>query len=260
MNIRVIFLGDVVGPSGCGIVKRQLSGLKKSYGAGAVIANGENSAQGNGLTPSSMKELFNGGVDLITTGNHAFRRKEAIESYKNESCLVRPANYPQGTPGRGWSELDLGGARLAVVNLMGVVYLEALDNPFTVIDGVLEAIDTPLILVDFHAEATAEKKCMGHYLAGRVSAVLGTHTHVQTNDAAILKGHTAYITDVGMTGPEDSVLGVDSDTALTRMRTHFPTRFFEAATEPFMCGVVVEMDSISGKATALEPFIYREKS
>lgn len=247
-----------MGNSGCGIIKRQLSGLKKSYGAQAVIANGENSAQGNGLTPSSMAELFSGGVDLITTGNHAFRRREAIESYKSESCLLRPANYPEGTPGRGWAELDLGPARLAVVNLMGVVYMEALDNPFTVIDRILEEIDTPLILLDFHAEATAEKKCMGHYLTGKVSAVLGTHTHVQTNDAAILKGHTAYITDVGMTGPEDSVLGVDSDTALNRIKTHFPTRFFEAASDPFICGTLLELDSVTGKALAIEPFIYRE--
>ena len=178
-------------------------------------------------------------------GNHAFRRFDSESVYENE-CVLRPANYPEGCTGNGFCILDFGSASVAVINLMGTVYLEALDNPFTVIDSILEQIDTPNVFVDFHAEATAEKKAMGHYLTGRITALFGTHTHVQTADEAILGGHTGYITDVGMTGPELSVLGVDTMTAINKLRFKTPVKFTEADSPCFINGIFVSFDQKTG--------------
>ena len=196
--MKILFLGDIVGSKGCKFAASKVYNIKKENDIDIVIVNGENSADGNGITPTSAEMLSF--ADVITTGNHCFRRKEIMESYDNCEILVRPANYPDGVVGRGVTVLDFGRCSVAVVNLQGTIFMDALDNPFTVIDRVLADIGTPNIILDFHAEATSEKKAMGHYLTGRVTAVLGTHTHVQTADAAILGGHTAYITDVGMTG------------------------------------------------------------
>ena len=244
--MKILFLGDIVGSHGCRFVRSKIFDIKKQYNIDTVIVNGENSADGNGITP-----------DVITTGNHCFRRKEMMKRYDEPCNVIRPANYPEGAPGKGVYIHDMGSARLAVINLMGTVYLEALDNPFTVIDRILEDIDTPNILVDFHAEATSEKKAMGQYLAGRVTAVIGTHTHVQTADETILSGHTAYITDAGMCGAELSVLGVKSELAINKMKTHLPVKFAESDNPPFLNGVIIEYDKKNGKALSVERIILR---
>ncbi|MDD6098167.1 MAG: TIGR00282 family metallophosphoesterase [Ruminococcus sp.] len=254
---KLLFIGDVVGKPGCTFLEEKLRGIKKLYGIDITIVNGENSAQGNGITKFSANMLFDAGADVITTGNHAFRRREAFEIYDND-YIIRPANYPAGgCPGKGVCLLDMGSYSVAVVNLMGTVYLDPLDNPFTVIDGLLEDIKTPNIFVDFHAEATSEKKAMGYYLAGKVSGVFGTHTHVQTADECILSSHTAYITDAGMTGPEESVLGVEIKPAVDRLRFRLSTRFVEASGDCFLCGVVVEFDEKTGKSHKIERIIIR---
>ncbi len=255
--MKLLFIGDVVGSSGVEFVKNKLWRIKKDHNIDFTVINGENSAQGNGVTYDSCRELLRIGADVITTGNHCFQRKESIDLFESEPLLLRPANYPEGVAGSGVTVVDIGPARIAVINLMGTVYLDSLDNPFTVMDRLLEEIDTPNIFVDFHAEATAEKKAMGYYLAGRVTAVLGTHTHVQTADEAIIKEKTAYITDVGMTGPEDSVLGVDIDLAVSKLRTHCPVTFKESSNPCFLNAVIVTFDEKNGRAAKIERLIVR---
>lgn len=254
--MNLLFIGDVVGTSGCEFLRDNLYKIKKEYMIDVTIANGENSASGNGITRTSAGELINYGVDIITTGNHAFRRKEASSIFDMEN-VIRPANYPEGCIGHGYSIFDYGRYRLAVINLMGTAFMEPLDNPFSVIDNILSEIDTKNIIVDFHAEATAEKKALGHYLAGRVTAVLGTHTHVQTADETILKNHTGYITDVGMTGPEDSVLGVTSEDAVKRQRFKTPVFFTESQNPSFLNAVILKIDTKLGICTKIERLILR---
>lgn len=254
--MKLLFVGDVVGNVGCQFVLDNLYKIKKEHNIDITVINGENSAQGNGITKYSSKQLFQAGADIITTGNHCFKRREALEIYENDA-IIRPANFPEGCVGRGICRLDLGRTQIAVVNLMGTTYMDPLDNPFTVIENILEDMDTPNIFVDFHGEATAEKKAMGHFLTGKVTAMFGTHTHVQTADEIILSKHTAYITDTGMTGPELSVLGVETEPALKRFRFRFPDRFSEAQTPCFLNGVVVEFDEKSGRAISIERVTYR---
>ena len=254
--MKLLFIGDVVGNAGCLFVQEKLYKIKKDHGIDITVINGENSAQGNGITKHSAEQLFSAGADIITTGNHCFKRREALSVYDHES-IIRPANYPEGCVGRGGCRLDMGRVQIAVINLSGTTYLDPLDNPFTCIEEILEDIDTPNIFLDFHAEATAEKKAMGHFLTGRVTAVLGTHTHVQTADEIILGGHTGYITDAGMTGPELSVLGVEIAPALDRFRFRFPTRFSEAQSPCFLNGVIVTFDENMGKCTKIERLILR---
>ena len=254
--MNLLFIGDVVGRSGCDFIKKNLYKIKKDYEIDVTIINGENSAPGNGITKASADELLNYGADIITTGNHALRRKEAEDIFELEN-IIRPANFPDGCIGHGYGIYDFGKFRLAVINLMGTVYMDALDNPFSVMDRILNQIDTPNIIVDFHAEATAEKKSMGHYLAGRVTAVLGTHTHVQTADETILKNHTAYITDVGMTGPEDSVLGVTTDIAVDKLRFKTPVRFVESENPAFLNAVVLNIDNKLGISTKIARLVVR---
>ena len=253
----LLFIGDVVGKSGCDFLSSKLGALKRKYSIDITVVNGENSAQGNGITRHSADMIIRAGADVITTGNHAFRRRESLEIY-NDDYILRPANYPDGKAvGKGICILDMGAYSVAVVNLMGTVYLEPLDNPFSKIDEILKQIDTPNVFLDFHAEATSEKKAMGHYLAGKVSGVFGTHTHVQTADETILKGGTAYITDAGMTGPENSCLGVESELVIEKMRFQIPVRFKESESKPFMCGVIVEFDEKNGKSHKIERLIIR---
>jgi len=253
---NILFIGDVVGKAGCDFLLKKLPLIKRQYAVDIAVVNGENSAQGNGITKLSADMIFNAGADIITTGNHAFKRREAYEIYDND-CIIRPANYPDGAPGKGICVLDMGAYSVAVINLSGTVYLDPLDNPFTVIDNMLEEVDTPNIFVDFHAEATSEKKAMGFHLEGRVSGVFGTHTHVPTADEAIIGGHTAYITDLGMTGPERSMLGVEIKPAVDRLRFRLPTRFSEAEGDCFLCGVVVDFDEKTGKSHKIERLIIR---
>lgn len=254
---KILFVGDVVGKAGCDFLTDRLGRIKHEHGIDITVVNGENSAQGNGITPASADMLVRAGADVITTGNHAFRRKEALDIF-DEEYIVRPANYPEGgCVGSGVRILDMGAFSVAVINLMGTVYMDPLDNPFTKADELLKDIDVPNIFVDFHAEATSEKKAMGHYLAGRVTGVFGTHTHVQTADECILGSHTAYITDVGMVGPELSCLGVDTDCVVDMLRFRMPVRFREAEGDCFFCGIVAEFDEKSGKSHKIERLIIR---
>lgn len=248
--MKLLMFGDVVGEAGCECFCRNAPKLKRQYGADLIVVNGENSAQGNGITPYSADMLFSGGADVITTGNHCFRRK-CDELYDNERIL-RPANYPEGAPGSGVCVLDFGSYSVAVINLMGTAFMDALDNPFTVIDGLLAGLDTKNILLDFHAEATSEKRAMGWYLSGRVSAVIGTHTHVQTADAEILDGRTGYLTDVGMVGGARSVLGVLPELAIEKQRFHRPVQFEEAPGPCILNAVCLEIDSKIGICTKIE--------
>lgn len=254
---NLLFIGDVVGKAGCDFLASKLSGIKRLYDIDVTVVNGENSAQGNGITRYSADSIVRAGADIITTGNHAFRRKEALDIF-DEDYIIRPANYPEGgCVGKGVCILDMGAYSVAFVNLMGTVYMDPLDNPFTKIDEILEQISVPNIFVDFHAEATSEKKAMGFHLAGRVSGVFGTHTHVQTADECILNGKTAYITDVGMTGPEHSCLGVEVQPAVDRLRFRMPVRFKEAEGECFLCGIVASFDEKNGKTHKIERIIVR---
>ncbi len=254
--INVLFIGDIVGSNGCYFAEKTVGRLRAQKKLDLVIANGENSADGNGITKASMEHIFRF-ADVITTGNHCFRRKEFTEYYDIKENLLRPANYPDGVVGKGVVTVDMGRYSFAVINLMGTAFMEALNNPYECIDRLLGDIDTKNILVDLHAEATSEKKAMGFYLSGKVSAVIGTHTHVQTADEAILDGHTAYITDVGMCGAELSVLGVKKELAIEKQRTKCPVRFTESDEAPFFNGVLMQIDEKCGKACGIERLIIR---
>lgn len=254
--INVLFIGDIVGSNGCDFAEKTVGRLRAQKKLDLVIANGENSADGNGITKASMEHIFRF-ADVITTGNHCFRRKEFTEYYDIKENLLRPANYPEGVVGKGVVTVDMGRYSFAVINLMGTAFMEALNNPYECIDRLLGDIDTKNILVDLHAEATSEKKAMGFYLSGKVSAVIGTHTHVQTADEAILDGHTAYITDVGMCGAELSVLGVKKELAIEKQRTKCPVRFTESEEAPFFNGVLMQIDEKCGKACGIERLIIR---
>ncbi len=252
MNILVI--GDVVSAVGCEFLRSVLPTFKKVKGIDFCIANGENSAVGNGITPASANYLFDSGVDFITTGNHVYRRKEFYDMLDEREDIIRPANFYKGNPGRGWSVVDMGFAKVGIINLSGTVYMDRCDNPFTVVDEILPKLsDCKIILVDFHAEATAEKRAMGFYLDGRVSAVYGTHTHVLTADAGILPKGTAYITDIGMTGVKNSALGVKPEISVEWLRTGMPARFDPAEGACMMNGCIFEIENKTGKVLGVEP-------
>jgi hypothetical protein len=255
--MNLLFVGDVVGKNGCDMIKKHLYKIKKEYNIDITAINGENSAIGNGITKESADILLKYGADVITTGNHAYKRHESSELMETHENIIRPANYPQGCAGKGSFILDMGKYQVAFINLMGTVYMEALENPFFTIDSILENITTKNIFVDFHAEATAEKKCMGFYLEKKVTAVLGTHTHVQTADENILSNHTAYITDVGMTGAKDSVLGICSNLAVEKMKMHHPVKFVQADTKGMINAVVVAFDEKTGRALNIKRIIWQ---
>ncbi len=248
MNILVI--GDIVGKPGRQIVDQHLHAIRKQYKTGIVIANAENAAGGFGLTPDTARELLGSGVDVLTSGNHIFAQKEIIPFLDADIPLLRPLNYPPGVPGRGY--LILGKA--LIVNLMGRTFMNDLDCPFRAMDKLLEGLDKKpkIIIVDFHAEATSEKVAMGRYLDGRVSAVLGTHTHVGTIDTQILKGGTAYVTDIGMTGPTDSIIGDDVDAVIQRFLTQMPHHLTVGKGKPQLNAILVEVNEASGKATSIK--------
>ncbi len=255
--MKLLFIGDVVGKRGVEFLSKKLYNVKKSNNIDITVINGENSATGNGITINSATDLFRCGADVITTGNHVFRRSEAVTLLEENPCVIRPANYPEDCPGKSFYIIDMGYCSIAVINLMGTAFLGAFANPFHTIDNILENIDTPNIFVDFHAEATSEKKALGHYLAGRVTGVFGTHTHVQTSDETILKNSTAYITDVGMTGAENSVLGIKSEIIIRNMMTLMPAKFIESEEPCFMNGVIVDFDEKNGKARKIDRLIVR---
>lgn len=251
--MRFLAIGDVVGRPGRNILKSTLSKLKENYKIDVVIANCENAAGGNGLTKKVADELFSIGIDVMTMGNHVWANKEIFSFIENETRIIRPANYPEGTtPGRGYNVFEKNNVKFAVINLCGRVFMENLDCPFRKIDEILEKIECPIIIVDFHAEATSEKIALGFYVDGRVSCVYGTHTHVQTADEKILPNGTAYITDIGMTGPYDSVLGVDKDIVIQKFTTLLPVRFEVAKGKAQFNGIVFEVDNNNGKAVSIE--------
>jgi len=253
--MNILFVGDIVGQNACRDFTEQLPSLKQRYEIDVTIVNGENSADGNGITPFSSELLLGGGVDVITTGNHCFKRAEMTPVFEESSIVIRPANFGNGCPGKGYCVLDFGGYSLAVINLIGVSYMQAADNPFFCADKILKEIETKNIVVDFHAETTSEKKALGYYLAGRVSAVLGTHTHVQTADECILEEHTGYITDVGMTGVQESVLGVNKDIIIARLTTYYPQRHIYAKGRTTLNAVVLEIDKKSGACRRIKRII-----
>ena len=254
--MRILFLADVVGAPGRGALQSRLVALKSELGIDVCVANGENVADGIGITPRLADKLLAMGVDAITLGNHAFRRNEIGPYLESSDRIVRPANLSKHSPGSGLTVVPAGnGTRLAVINLLGSLFLHPATSMFEVVDELVEAAraETPLILVDCHAEATSEKAALARWLDGRVTAVVGTHTHVQTSDARVLPRGTAFITDAGMTGPHDSVIGVEVDLALQRMRTGLPVRFETAQGDVRIEGAVIECDSESGRATSIEP-------
>jgi hypothetical protein len=253
--MNLIIIGDVVGRPGRRIVTSLLKRLKDEHEAEFVIANVENSADGAGVTPATGEEILAAGVDVMTSGNHIFDKREAIKYIENESRLLRPANYAPDAPGRGlWLGVTQSGTPVAVINLQGRVFMPPTECPFRTADRLLEEASwsAKVIIVDHHAEATSEKQAMGRYLDGRVSVVIGTHTHVQTADEQILPGGTAYITDVGMTGPHDSVIGVRSDLVIARFVRGLPVRYETAAGEVKLSAVVVGIEDRTGKASKIK--------
>lgn len=250
--MRILFISDIFGKPGRVALLERLPGLTAELAADFVIANGENTASGAGITARIAEKLLDGGIDIITTGNHIWRQKDIIPFLSGNDRVLRPANYLDANPGRGWTVRDTGKKRVAVVNLSGNLYISAPRGAFQVIDAVLSGIpnDVKHIVVDMHAEATSEKVAMGYYLDGRVTAVIGTHTHVQTADEKILPRGTAYITDAGMTGPRDSVIGVDKEIILKRFLTEMPIRFEVASDNVWIEGVLIEADD-DGRATGI---------
>jgi 2',3'-cyclic-nucleotide 2'-phosphodiesterase len=252
--MKILFIGDIFGRPGRDLVRHGLDALAADTGADAVVANVENAAGGFGITREVGDAIAGYGVDVMTSGNHVWDKKEALDYIGAESRLLRPANYPAGVPGRGrYVARTHSGQTLGVINLMGRVFMQAIDDPFAVALAEVEAIrrQARIILVDFHAEATSEKIAMGWHLDGQVTAVVGTHTHVQTADERVLPGGTAYITDVGMTGPYDSIIGTEKAPALARFRTGLPSRFEPATGDPKLHAVVIDADDVTGKARAI---------
>lgn len=255
MPVNILFIGDIVGKPGRQAVSRDLHRLVDRYNIDVVIANGENASGGFGITAESARELFACGIHLFTSGNHIWDKKEALEYLVKEERIIRPANYPEGTPGNGSAVVTTpGGVRVGVINLEGRVFMNSLECPFRTADREIAALSemTKIILVDFHAEATSEKTSLGWYLDGRVSAVVGTHTHVQTADERVLTEGTAYITDAGMTGAFDSVIGVRKDEPIRKFLTQLPSKFEVAKKDLRLNGVVLTIDDASGKALGIE--------
>lgn len=251
MNILVI--GDVVGEQGCEFLRRHLPAFKKLKAVDLCIANGENSAPGNGVTSASATHMFGSGVDFITTGNHVFKRKEVYDFLDSRKDIIRPANFYSGNPGRGTGIIDMGSVKVGVINLSGQAFMNAAENPFICVDRLLNELeDCRIVLVDFHAEATSEKRGMGFYLNGRVTAVFGTHTHVLTADEQILSEGTGYITDIGMTGPVDSVLGITPETAFDWLVRGISSPYKVPDTPCMLCGCIFTVDAKTGRCTGAE--------
>jgi len=259
--VRILFIGDIFGRPGRTIVRERLSGLVKEHAIDLTIANGENAAAGFGITPQLAEEFFELGIEVLTTGNHIWDKREIIDFFNSANGnpysparrTLRPANYPSGMPGWGFYEgRTRGNVPYAVINLQGRVFMASNDDPFRTADQILKDIKAKVILVDMHAEATSEKISLGWYLDGRVTAVLGTHTHIPTADERVLPNGTAYQTDVGMTGPYDSVIGVKKELVISRFLTNMPTRFEAASGDVRICAVVIDCDETTGKARSIE--------
>ena len=253
--MKILFIGDIVGEPGRRAVRQLVPILRERHSLDVVIANGENSAGGNGITPMTAQEIFKAGVDIITSGDHLWDQKEVSELLASEPRFVRPLNYPPGTPGQGSALLRLESKPpVAVINVQGRTFMPPLENPFLAMQAEVERLrqTTPIIFVDIHAEATSEKIAMARMLDGRVSAVIGTHTHVQTADEQIFPGGTAFLCDAGFTGPQESVLGREIEPVIKRFLTNTPQRFGVAKERVMLHGVVVEVEDATGKATNIQ--------
>ena len=256
--MRLLLIGDIVGKPGERIVTRAMAGLRKREGLGLIVANAENSADGSGLSPSIYRKLIAAGVDAITLGDHIYRRSEIAGVLNSESNIVKPANFPAAAPGKTWCVVKAAdGTQVAVISLLGRVFMRPVDCPWAAIDRVLAEIpaEVKIRLVDFHAEATSDKQVMGRYLDGRVTAVLGTHTHVTTADEQIFPGGTAFQCDVGMTGPHESILGRRIDRVTETTITFQPTQFDVAEGDVRLSGTIVEADPATGRATAIRRLV-----
>jgi hypothetical protein len=253
--MKILFIGDIVGKTGRNVVKALLPGLTDEYKIDLVIANAENIAGGFGLTEPLVAELFRMGVHVITTGNHVWDKKDFIHYISKDNRVLRPINYPPGVPGYGSLVFNApGGYKVAVLNVSGRIFMNGMDCPFRAAESEIERLskETNIIFVDFHAEATSEKIAMGYFLDGKVSAVIGTHTHVQTADEKILPNGTAYITDAGMTGPANSVIGMEINQIIQRFLTSMPAKFETAPGEGILAGIVVEINTETGRATDIQ--------
>ena len=251
--LRILFVGDVVGAPGRRILQARLKRLKRDTGAQLTVVNGENAAGGAGLTAPTAAEIFGAGADVITTGNHVWDKRDVVGLLERDRRVLRPANYPDGAPGAGVVELEVEGATVAVVNLMGRVFMPLMDDPFRAADRILDQLAgrAAIVFVDFHAEATSEKVAFAHYVDGRASVVVGTHTHVATADACVLPGGTAYITDVGMTGPHDSVIGVRKEQAIERFLTQRPVAYETAEGDVRLSAIHADVDRVTGRAAGI---------
>jgi 2',3'-cyclic-nucleotide 2'-phosphodiesterase len=255
-----LLIGDVVGSPGRDVLKRCVALAREQHQIHACIANGENAAGGFGLTAQTAEEMFASGVDFITSGNHIFDKRDFKTYLDNTDRVIRPANYPPMTPGRGSGTLTVDGVTIGVLNIMGRTFMPAVDDPFRCADALVSDLQalTPVIVVDIHAEATSEKVAMGRFLDGRISCIYGTHTHVQTADEHVLPGGTAYISDVGMTGPIDGVIGMEQGAVLDRFLTGLSERFNVQKTGPKQfCAAVVRIDPVTGKAADIKRIFQR---
>ena len=259
--MRIMLVGDVVGRAGRRAFRAITPKLRRDRAIDVVIVNGENSAGGKGFTRKALDELYAGGADVVTSGNHVWDKKDVFAFVDEEPFLVRPANYPEGAPGKGYCIFPFKAANIAVLNLSGRSFMPALDCPFQKADEMLAEIEgqADIIVLDFHAETTSEKLAMGHYLDGRADIVVGTHTHVQTADAQILPGGTAYITDLGMVGPHDSILGVCTEIVIRKFRTGMPVRFEMAEGAADYAAVIVDIDPDGRRTATMERILLREE-
>ncbi len=257
--MRILFIGDIVGKPGRDLIRRGVGPIVEHHQVDLVVANAENAAAGSGITRELGDQILASGVDVMTSGNHIWSKKEAIDYIGTEPRLLRPANFPASVPGNGsYLARSADGRTAGIVNVMGRVFMQQLDDPFVAVMREIEALRAraKVILVDFHAEATSEKAAMGWYLDGKVTAVIGTHTHVQTADERILPKGTAFLTDVGMTGPHDSIIGVEIEPALSRFLNGMPSRFEPATANPRLNAVIIDADEKTGRAEDIERLSY----
>ncbi|HDQ46035.1 MAG TPA: TIGR00282 family metallophosphoesterase [bacterium] len=256
LTVKILFVADVIGHEGFEIMAETIPRLAKDYDFDLIVANGENAASGKGLMPRIVDDFMASGVHVITSGNHIWNKQKIFPVLNNHPHVLRPLNYPPGTVGRGSCIFETsGGYRIAVINLQGRSFMQPIDCPFRVADRIIQDLHTQgirIILIDFHAEATAEKLALAYHLDGRITALLGTHTHVQTADERILPNGTACLTDAGMTGPSRSVIGMDISTAIQRFMTQVPVIYKIGEGNPVFCGAIVEADAISGRAQHIE--------
>ena len=255
LKYRILAIGDIVGYESVECLKRQLWTLRRELGADFVVANGENAAEGNGLDAASAKTLLMAGVDVITTGNHVWKKNDLHAVLRSDDPVLRPANYPCSCPGTGYTVRTVNGYRVLVINVQGTTFMEALDNPFDTLERILEweRDRYDISVLDVHAEATGEKQAIARFFDGRISAVFGTHTHVQTADAQILPGGTGYLTDLGMTGPTDGILGMKKEIIIDRIRTKMPCRFAVAEGSIVLCGACFTVDTDTGLCVECTP-------